>query len=215
MLTVCILPPPLHSWPSDMGGVLNILSAEEKFLSTLSLCLVTHWFSPHSHHLHDQQFHLPSFSYSEKDYLNLFRLSLCQFLTRPLGFLKLFSNSPLSAFGCLSQGPAYRLAITRTIWSEWTQAWWPPLWVSLVFWVPLASLSRGPARSDGSQNHLIWGDSIRTPSFAIKTPLEGLLGRLTFMIYLLRIYCIFCISTHLSFFFHCSVKSSVQMFVFS
>jgi hypothetical protein len=46
-------------------------------------------------------------------------------LTRSLGFLELFSNSPLSIFGHLSWGPASRLAITRTNWSEWTRAWWP------------------------------------------------------------------------------------------
>jgi hypothetical protein len=36
--------------------------------------------------------------------LNLFKLSLCQFPTRFLGFLELFSNFPLNAFGRLSQG---------------------------------------------------------------------------------------------------------------
>jgi hypothetical protein len=37
------------------------------------------------------------------------------FLTRSLGFLESFSNSPLSVFGHLSLGPASHLAITRTI----------------------------------------------------------------------------------------------------
>ncbi len=56
-----------------------------------------------------------------------FRLWLCLFLTRSLGFLELFSNFPLSVFGYLSIGPAPSLAISRTIWSEWTRAWWPSL----------------------------------------------------------------------------------------
>jgi hypothetical protein len=38
----------------------------------------------------------------------------------------LFSISPLSIIGHLSRGPASRLAITKTIWSQWTRAWWPP-----------------------------------------------------------------------------------------
>jgi hypothetical protein len=39
----------------------------------------------------------------------------------------LFFNSPLRVSGNLSWGTASRLAITRIIWSEWTQAWWLPL----------------------------------------------------------------------------------------
>ncbi len=44
------------------------------------------------------------------------------FLTRSLGCLERFSNSPLSFLGCLSHGPASRLSITRTIWWEWTRS---------------------------------------------------------------------------------------------
>ncbi len=55
------------------------------------------------------------------------RSHYANFLTRSPGFQELFSNSPLSTFGHLSWGPASRLAIMRTIWSEWTRAWWPPL----------------------------------------------------------------------------------------
>jgi hypothetical protein len=40
------------------------------------------------------------------------------FPTRSLGFVELFPNL---------RGPASRLAITRTIWSEQTRARWPPL----------------------------------------------------------------------------------------
>ncbi len=49
------------------------------------------------------------------------------FPTRSLGFLELFSNSPLSAFGHLSWAPASCLAITRSIYSQWIQAWSLPL----------------------------------------------------------------------------------------
>jgi hypothetical protein len=46
------------------------------------------------------------------------------FLTRSLCFLELFSDSLFSVFGHLLWGPASCLAITRTVWSEWTRAWW-------------------------------------------------------------------------------------------
>jgi uncharacterized membrane-anchored protein YitT (DUF2179 family) len=46
------------------------------------------------------------------------KLSLCLFSIQSLGFLEMFSNSPLSVFGHLSQGPASHVAILRTIWSE-------------------------------------------------------------------------------------------------
>ncbi len=44
-----------------------------------------------------------------------FRLSLCLFLVRFLGFPELFSNSTPSVFGHHQHGPASHLAITRTI----------------------------------------------------------------------------------------------------
>jgi hypothetical protein len=59
------------------------------------------------------------------------------FSTRFLGCLALFSNSHFSILsspwvGLHSHGPASCLATTRTIWSEWTRAWWPafPAWSS-------------------------------------------------------------------------------------
>ncbi len=66
------------------------------------------------------------------------------FLIRSLGFLELFSNSTLSAFGHLSRGLASCLAITRTIWSEWTRAWWSPFELAL-FLSSFGCLSWGPA----------------------------------------------------------------------
>ncbi len=46
------------------------------------------------------------------------------------------------------------LAITRTIWSEWTWAWWPPLSC-------LRPPSQGPASPpEYPKNHLIWVNSI-------------------------------------------------------
>ncbi len=53
----------------------------------------------------------------------LTRLLLCLFTVRTLGCLELFSNSHLSIFDHWATGPASRLTITRTVWSEWTWAW--------------------------------------------------------------------------------------------
>jgi hypothetical protein len=50
-----------------------------------------------------------------KSKLTLFRLSLCPYPLRSLGFLELFSNSSLNIFGHLLRGPASHLAITRSI----------------------------------------------------------------------------------------------------
>ncbi len=58
-------------------------------------------------------------SYPEKEWAEPFLgCHYVSFLTRSLGFLELFSNSPWSIFVCHSWGPASRLAITKTIWSE-------------------------------------------------------------------------------------------------
>ncbi len=83
------------------------------------------------------------------------------FPIRSLGFVEMFSNSHLSIFIRLSLGPASCLTIMRTIWSEWTQAWWSP-WVSLVFKCLWPPLSRSSLPADCSGNHLIWVDSIRS-----------------------------------------------------
>ncbi len=64
------------------------------------------------------------------------------FPARTLGFLELFSNCPVSIIGHISQGAASHLDITRTIWSQWTGAWWPPR-VSLVL-TAFGCLSRCP-----------------------------------------------------------------------
>ncbi len=134
----------VHDWPPHPAYT---RSAEEQFLSTQvtitqfcdTLVLTTS----------------SSSSSATSSSLTLFRLS--HFLTRFLGFLVLFSNSPSSTFGYLSrgpasawpsqeqydpsglepdgppwaswafsafgrlfQGPASRLTVPRTIWSEWS-----------------------------------------------------------------------------------------------
>ncbi len=127
IVTVYIILPPLHGWPSDMQGDLyiHVLSADDQFLSTQCHCYLVLW---HSCSYCIIIFCLISF-------ISFFFL-LCQrvswnflgclpasFLTRSFGLLELFSISPLSVFGCLSKGSASCLAIMRTIWSAWTQAW--------------------------------------------------------------------------------------------
>jgi hypothetical protein len=68
------------------------------------------------------------------------------FPTRSLGCLELFSSSPLRILGRLSWGPASCLTNTRTIWSEWTHAWWSPLsYLSFErLWPPLLRSSLHP-----------------------------------------------------------------------
>jgi hypothetical protein len=103
----------------------------------------------------------------------------------PLGFLELFSNPPLSVFSHLSWGPASRLAITRTIWSEQTRAWWLPPLSQLNFeciWLPLT----------GSASHLtvprtIWSEWTRSGlsplACCISPTLRVFVGQFTYIIY--------------------------------
>ncbi len=90
-----------------------------QYTVSLSHGFVTHWFSPPPHH-HQQQHHLPSSSYSEEEYTDPFKASTM--LRLPWLPRVVFQFSP----------PVSGLAITRTIWSEWTRAGWPPPWASLV-----------------------------------------------------------------------------------
>ncbi len=113
---------------------------------SLSHRLVTHWFLPHHHHLH-LQLHLHSsffFLTQRKNKLD-FRLAVTVpvFFISSLGFLELFSNSPLSVSDCLSWGQTSCLTIMRTIWSEWTHAWCSPL--SSLALSAFGHLFRGPA----------------------------------------------------------------------
>ncbi len=145
---VCLCPTPkwLAIWNAEE---LYILSADEQLLSTQCGC---HWVLWHTgSHSIIIIFIISNFIslYPEKDQVEPFLG--CHYANLPirsLGFLELFSNFPSSVFGSLSWGPASRLTIMRTIWSEWTQAWWPP-WESLVLcffgclsWGPASCLSR-------------------------------------------------------------------------
>jgi hypothetical protein len=118
----------------------------------------------------------------------------------------LFSNSALSVFGQLSRGPALRLAITRIIWSEHTQAWWPP-WVSLAL-STCGRLSRSSLPSHCSENHLIWVDFNQTVPLAFKINFK--------MVHIycsLCSHCIFSISTRLdSILFFCLFKHADKMY---
>jgi hypothetical protein len=79
----------------------------------------------------------------------------------------LFSNSSLSFFGHISWVQASCLTIRRTIWSEWTQAWWSPS-SKLSFECPWPPLSRFSLTPDCSDNHLIWLDLIRTVPLSLQ-----------------------------------------------
>ncbi len=109
--------------------------------------------------------HLPSSSSPwERVSWLCFRLSAYDyffFISRFIGFLELFSNSPLIIFCHCWHGPASCLAIKRTIWSELARAWWPP-------WAAFGHSSHGPASMpDCPENHVIWMDSIQAVLFAL------------------------------------------------
>ncbi len=123
-----------------------------------------------------------------------------------LDFLELFLNSPLSVFGHFSWGPAFRLAIMRTIWTEWTRAPDGLPWASIVL-NAFGHFSRGLA-SHLTVPRTIWSEwtqSGLSPLTCYKIPLECLF-RMVHVHYLLCIYCIFLHSNLIQFLF-CSVKT--------
>ncbi len=128
---------------------------------------------------------------------------LYAYLSRSLGFLESFSDSILSIFGHRYHGPASSLAITRTIWSEWTQ---PdgPLELSLVFeciW-PLLMQYGIPAWPAWLFQELsvlsgLYPGSPSRPS--CNFPLE-ILFRTVYVYCILHIYCILVTFYHILFF---------------
>ncbi len=107
---------------------IQILSPEEQFLSTQVVTrpcdiLVLSTSSSSSSATSSPFFISPW----ERVSWPFFRLSLCMFSGKSLGFLELFPTLPLSIFGHCYRGLASRMAIMSNICSEWTQAWWPPL----------------------------------------------------------------------------------------
>jgi hypothetical protein len=112
---VGILPPP-QFYLSDMWRELSILSYEEQFLSTQCRCHSVLWHTGSHYVIIIFIINFISLLLTlRKSKLNLFGSHYVSFLTRSLGFLELFSNSPLSTFSRLSWGTAFRLALTRTI----------------------------------------------------------------------------------------------------
>ncbi len=177
----------------------------------LSPGLVTHWISLH-HHLH-QQHHLLLHPTLSKSKLIPFWVVTMPVFRPSLGFLESLSNSPLSVFGHLSRGPAYYLAIMRTIWSEWIQAGWPS-WASLVLnafghfsWGPTYCLT--VLRTIWSE----WTRSWQSPWLAAKFHLESLF-RTVHIYCILCIYCIFLSSDWIQFISFYSVKHSIQLLLF-
>ncbi len=101
MLTILILPSTgLTIWYAERAIDAEYWGMIPQYTVALSLSVVTHWFSPHHHHhLLLQQLHLPSSSYPEKEEVEpCLDCHYASFPIRSLGFLELFSNSPLSAF---------------------------------------------------------------------------------------------------------------------
>ncbi len=89
-----------------------------QYTVSLSLSLVTHWFSLH-YHLHHQHYHLPSSSYPwERVSWPFFKLSLCLFSDYDLWLSRVVFQLSLS-LGPVSTWPSWEP-------SEWSQVWWPP-----------------------------------------------------------------------------------------
>ncbi len=132
-----------------------------------ALLVLTH------HHLHWQR--LPLHQLHEKEYV--VKVSLCLVMVRFLGCLELFSNSHFSIIRVCSPWvglrvcrPASCLAMTRTIWSEWTQPWWT---LELVFWLFAFDNKDQPP----PLHHLENLNSIKVIPLALCiVPLERLLG---------------------------------------
>ncbi len=98
-------------------AIYTVLSAKEQFLRTQCLCHSVLWHTGPHHIIIIFISHLLLLTL-RKSKLNFF----WQFSNLAPWILKLFVNSLLSIFGCLSRGPASRLTIIRTIWSKCTQS---------------------------------------------------------------------------------------------
>ncbi len=114
VLIVHILPPPkwLTIWYARRATYTECCVTIPQNTVSLSLSVVIHLIT--SSATSSLFFFLPW----ERVCWTLLGCHYASFLTRSLGFLELFSNSPLSLSGCLPWGPASCPAITRTIWSE-------------------------------------------------------------------------------------------------
>ncbi len=136
-LTILVLAPspPSHDWcmvraaplPPHLVAMVGQLKPGPVplFLNTLNSCHTDLWQVDWLSSIITINFNISLFQLSiRKSKLTLIlRLSLCLLSVRTLGCLELFSKSHLSIFWPPSTGLASCLTITRTIWSEWTQAW--------------------------------------------------------------------------------------------
>jgi hypothetical protein len=134
------LPPRFHI--SERAMYTKCRGTIPQYTVSLSLCLVTHWFSPHHHHVH-HQLHFPSSSSLRKVSWTFLGCRYVCFPTRSLGCLELHSNSSLSILGA-----SYK--VQPPAWPSWEQydlsGLEPdgPPWVSLVL-NAFGHLFRGPA----------------------------------------------------------------------
>jgi hypothetical protein len=156
--TVLVLP----AWYVEKAICTECRVTIPQYTVLLSLCLVTHWFSPH-HHLH-LQLSVHSFSYPQKKskLKHSFGCHNVNFQSRPLGFLELFPNSPLSFFLATSheaQPPTWPLREPSD--PSGLEPDGPP-WVSLALNAFGRLFLRSSLTPDCSENHLIWVDAIGT-----------------------------------------------------
>ncbi len=135
------------------------------------------------------------------------------FLTRSLGFIKLFSYSPLMSLTTSHQvqPPAWPSPVPSDLSRLEPNA---PTWVRLVlstfvrlFWDPASQVT--VPRTIWSE----WTQSEQSPWFAVRSPLSVSLGRLTYIVIVHLLYILTFDSFQFSF-LH-SIKSSAWMFCFS
>jgi hypothetical protein len=126
------------------GRAIYILSTKEQFISSQCRCLLVLWHT--GSHCIILIFIISNFISLllltlRESKLNLLGCHYASFLTRSLGFLELFSNSPLRVFGRLSRCPAYFLTSQKQSNLSGLEPDGPP-WASLVL-SALGHLSRG------------------------------------------------------------------------
>jgi hypothetical protein len=149
-LTIRILTPSILVLPALYVGELYVLNAEKQFHSTQCHCHSVLWHTDSHRIFIIFIFYFISLLFLPRERVSwtFFLLSLycTSFLTRSLGFLELFSNSPLSVFVCHWSSLLPDRYENHLIWVDSSLV--VPPWVSLalstfgfLFWGPASCLT--------------------------------------------------------------------------
>ncbi len=181
-----LLPPTPYFYLSDMWWELYTQSPEEKYLSTQCHCHLVSWHTSSRRIIIVIISNMISLLHPTQRRViwPFFRLSLCLFSVRSLGFPGFFSNSPFERLW-----PPLTLSSLPPGHHENHLICVPPL-THLVFehlWPPLTRYS---LLSDCPKNHLIWVDSIRAVLLGLWkfSPLTAFLGWFTYIVHWAFLY---------------------------